>query len=396
MNNRLLTLLSTFMLCSLELGVATQSAYAEPMRFYCGTYTTRLGHVDGKAKAIGIYELDGQSDEIRSLGLSPPITNSSHLCASKDGTKLYVSSEVVEYEGKEDGYLTVFDVDSETGALTFRQRVSSSGPGPAYVHLDQSGKYLLLANYVAGNVVVYPIFPDGTLGEPTSKVEHRGSSINAARQEGPHPHSIVPSPDNRFVYVPDLGIDRIVAYRLDSETGRLEAASEFDAKTPPGSGPRHFVFGAGDQSEGGTFAYCSLELSSELAVYRVTEGKLTEVSRQSTLPEEFTGESTTAEVRVSADGRHVYVANRGHDSIAVFDLSKDPAKPKLVEIVKTAGRTPRNFGPSPDGNWLVVGNQDSHTLVTFRRDQASGRLKQVSEPVESPSPALIYFVEPQE
>lgn len=370
------------------------------MRFYCGTYTTKLGHVDGRAKGIGVYELDGETGQIRHVGNSPGITNSSHMCLSKDRQHLYVSSEVIEHAGQRDGYMTVFAVDPADGMLSERQKVSSSGPGPAYVHLDGTGRFLLLANYVAGNVVVNQIENNGLLGEPVARVAHTGSSVNKARQQAAHPHAIVPSPDNRFVYVPDLGMDRIVAYRLDADSGELTPAPELDVVTPPGSGPRHLVFGpdAGQGADMPLVAYCSLELTSELAVYQYAQGKLTETARLSTLPTEltgpadFTGSNTTAEVRVSGDGRHVYVSNRGHDSIAVFSTGDPREEPQLVEVVSTAGRTPRNFGLAPDGNWLVAGNQDSHTLVAFRRDPQSGRITQVGEPVECPSPALICFV----
>ena len=354
--------------------------------FYCGTYTTRLGHVDGKAEAIGIYALDKTTGKIRPLGLSPPIANSSHLCLSKDSRFLYSISEITEYEGKEDGCLTVFSVDAENKQLTQIQKVSSHGPGPAYLSLDRTGRFLLCANYVAGNVVVYPLASDGVLGTPTANVMHSGKSVNADRQEAPHPHAIVASPDNRFVFVPDLGIDQIVAYQFDESSGKLTARPDLNVDTPPGSGPRHFVF-----LPSGKWAFVSLELSSEVAVYSYESGKLTEAGRYSTVPDDYDGLNHCAEIRASADEKNVYVSNRGHDSIAVYSINSSTGRLNREQIAPTQGRTPRNFAISPDDNWLVAANQDSHSLLCYSREQSTGKIQSKGNVLDSPSPVLICF-----
>ena len=361
-------------------------ALAEELWFYCGTYTHKMGHVDGQAEGIGIFRLNTESGALRNVGSSPPIANSSHLCLGPHEKFLYAISEVSVVNGKLGGYLTVFSVNPATKALTEVQRVSSVGPGPAYVRLDRTGRYLLLANYVAGNVVVYPIQADGKLGPPAANEMHAGSGPNPARQEGPHPHAIVPSPDNRFVYVPDLGIDRIVVYEFAESTGRLKPRPDLDVTTPPGSGPRHFNF-----APGGKYAFLALELSSEVAAYSYRDGRLLELGRYSTLPVDFAGSSTCAELRVSPDGKNVYVSNRGHDSIAVFQIDEDSGALERQQIVSTFGDTPRNFGISPDGFWVVAGNQDSHTMVSYRRDQQSGRLTSTGEKLVTPSPVIFYF-----
>ena len=358
----------------------------ESMRFYCGTYTTKLGHVSGTAQGIRIYELDGDSGQITLLAESPAIVNTSHLCLGKQQPYLYAISEITNYQNQRDGCLTTFRVEMDPAALQQVQKISSAGPGPAYVSLDRTGRFLLLANYVAGNVVVYPILGEGLLGEPTANVMHVGEGVDPQRQEAPHPHAIVASPDNRFVLVPDLGIDRIVAYRFDAQTGQLEKAADLDVMLPPGSGPRHWIF-----SPDGKYAYCSLELTSEVVAVRVRNGRLVSSGIESTLPGDFSGASTNAEVRISPDGRHIYVSNRGHDSIAIFAAGAGDGRLKLVETVSTAGKTPRNFGISPDGKWIVAANQDSHSLTVFQRDADTGKLKMVGAPLECPSPALICF-----
>ena len=355
--------------------------------FYCGTYSTRLGHVDGKANSIGIYALSNATGDIRHLGSSPEIANSSHLCLGPNRRFLYSISEITEFENRSDGCLTVFAIDSKTKQLTQIQQVSSHGPGPAYVRLDQSGRFLMCANYVAGNVVIYPIRPDGTLGDPTANVMHSGKSVNPSRQEAPHPHAIVASPDNRFVYVPDLGIDRVVAYQFEDTTGKLRPKPELDVITPAGSGPRHFVF-----APSGKWAFVSLELTSEVAAYAYADGVLTELGRWSTIPAEFEDLNSCSEIRASSDGKNVYIGNRGHDSIAVFSVDATSGKLTREQIVLTHGKTPRNFGISPDDRWLVAGNQDSHTLVCFRRDSSKGLLRQKGDVLDSPSPVLICFL----
>lgn len=361
---------------------------ATEMWFYCGSYTTKLGHVDGRGESIGIYTLDSETGAIQKRGSSPPIVNSSHLCPGRDGRFLYSISEIYEYEGRRDGCLTVYSVDPRTKALSHVQMVSSHGPGPAYVSLDRSGRYLLLANYVAGKVVVYPIQSDGRLAAPSADVQHTGSSVNRDRQQEPHPHSIVASPDNRFVFVPDLGTDQIVAYEFDVATGGLKLAPRRNVATPPGSGPRHMAF-----SPSGRWAFLSLELSSEVMALAYDDGQLQVTGRYSTLPSEFVDPNACAEIRIAPDERHAYVSNRGHDSLAAFRVDAASGTLQRTQIISTAGKVPRNFGNSSDGKWIVAANQDSHSLVSFRRDASTGNLHEVDS-VESPSPAVISFIEP--
>jgi 6-phosphogluconolactonase len=363
------------------------SVLATEMWFYCGCYTTTLGHVAGRGESIGIYTLDPRNGEMRKRGESPPIVNSSHFCLGTNGRFLYCISEYDEYEGKRDGYLNVLAVDPDTRSLSLIQKISSRGAGPAYVSVDRSGRYLLLANYVAENVVVYPIQSDGRLAEPSDSIQHSGNSTNAERQDGPHPHSIVTSPDNRFVYVPDLGADRIVAYDFNAQIGNLTPNPRLTVAAPPGSGPRHIVF-----SPSGEFAYVSLELSSQVMALAYKHGQLTKIGCYSTLPSSFDGINTCAEVRVASDSGHVYVSNRGHDSLAIFAVNSKTGGLEQIETANTYGEIPRNFGISPDGQWVVAANQNSHSLVSFRRDHSTGKLM-VASKTDSTSPAYIYFID---
>jgi 6-phosphogluconolactonase len=252
--------------------------------------------------------------------------------------------------------------------------------------LSTSGKHLLLANYGAGNIVAYPITSNGELAVATANIHHADSGTNPRRQEAPHPHSIIQSPDSHTVFVPDLGLDKIKTYAFDENSGTLKPRPESDVPTQPGSGPRHLVF-----HPSGRFAFCSLEMGNEVIAYRYANGTLTSLGSYPTLPEDFQGNSTTAELRVSPNGKHVYISNRGHDSIAVFKLDPTAGTLARVQIISTDGKTPRNFALDPTGSILVVANQQSDTLVSFRVDQDTGILSPTGNTATIPAPTYILF-----
>jgi 6-phosphogluconolactonase len=374
----------------LALSAASQENKAGTMdstaNFYLGTYSTRLGHVDGAAKGITLWSLDTKSGAMTEKAGPWPIANSSHMCLGKDGRFLYSISEITEYKGKRDGYLTIFKVDEKTLELTEMTTVSSYGPGPAYLSLDQTGKFLLLANYVNGNIVIYPIQEDGMLGEATANIMHEGTGPNAGRQEGPHPHALVIGPNNKFVYSPDLGIDKIKVYAFNENTGTLTPRPDLDVTVAPGSGPRHFVF-----HPSGHYAYMTLELSSQVAAYRYEDGALTEIGIYRSLPENYDGDSTNAEVRITANGKFVYASNRGHNSVAAFQVNEKDGSLTRTQIISTEGEIPRNFGIDPSGSILVAGNQNSHTMISYAINQETGVLTPTGNQVDTRSPVLFCF-----
>lgn len=366
---------------SSEENIMTDSAY-----FYLGTYSTALGHVDGKAEGITLWSVNTSSGELKMAGGPWPIVNSSHLCLSRDKKYLYSISEVSEYNGEEDGYLTIFAVNPQTKELTELGTKSSYGVGPAYVSIDKSGKFLLLANYGAGNIVVYPILNDGLLGDAVSNVKHEGSSVNKSRQSVPRPHSMVAGPDNNYVYSPDLGIDKIKTYEFDDISGILTPRADLDVQVPAGAGPRHLVF-----DPTGKFAYLTLELTSQLAAYKYDEGKLVEVGIFNMLPDNVDKISYSAEVRVSPDGRFVYASNRGHNSIAAFKINLTDGSLERIQIISTEGEYPRNFNIDPGGSVLVAGNQNSHDIITYKIDKETGLLNKVGKLIQAHSPVLFCF-----
>ena len=378
-----LALITSLLACSTSNPMPSAST---KRHFYLGTYSTQLGHVNGKAKGISYWSIDLKSGALKEEAGPWPIVNASHLCTSPDGHNLYAISETSEYKGTEDGYLTSYAIDSKTGHLESLGTISSQGVGPAYVALDQSGKYLLLANYVAGNIVVYPRGEKGILQAPSANIQHSGSSINPDRQEGPHPHSIISSPENDFVLTADLGLDKIKVYGFAEETGALTPKPSLDVTVPPGSGPRHLVF-----HPSGNYVYLTLEMASQVAAYQYHQGQLTLVDIYSTLPQSFTGSSSNAELRITSNGRFLYASNRGHDSIAAFAIDTNSGELTFLHTISTQGKTPRNFAVVPGNNLLVAGNQDSHSLISFRIDQESGRLSSTGMNAATPSPVLFHF-----
>jgi len=359
---------------------------AEKIRFFIGGNTQSKTEIGEAADGIGMGWLDTEDGSMEMVGESPPIASPGHLCVSTDGGFLYSVSRSQDSDGKPLGSVTAFKIEPGSGEMEELGTVSSQGEGPCYVTLDRSGKFAMVANYSGGTAAVYRIEEGGTLGEPSAVVVHNGKSVHPSRQDGPHPHSIVASPDNRFVYVPDLGIDRIVAYELDSETGKLLPRPDLDTVTPPGSGPRHLIF-----DPQGRFAYVSLEMSNDLAAYQYDQGRLIEIGIHSTLPEDFREENTTAEVRTAPDGKTVYISNRGHDSIAVFRKTDEKGTLRRVQIIGSGGQRPRNFGVDPSGRVLIAANLNTHNLVSFFIDPETGELEPAGKVTPYPFPMIVCF-----
>jgi 6-phosphogluconolactonase len=279
-------------------------------------------------------------------------------------------------------------VDGHTGKLTFLNKVESRGEMPTHLAVDGSGRMLLAVNYGSGSVAAFAIAKDGRLSEVTTFDQHQGSSVVKDRQDGPHAHAVVFSPDNRFALVADLGLDEIFSYRLDPSKAAFTSNTPSFTKVSPGSGPRHLVF-----HPNGKLLYANNEINSTVTAfaYDAAAGSLREVQTVSTLPAGFRGNNSTAEIQTDAAGRFLYVSNRGHDSIAVFAI--DPAKGTLtpVEHVSTRGKTPRNFSLDPSGGYLFAANENSGTVVLFRVDANTGRLTPTGEVLEVPSPSCVIF-----
>jgi 6-phosphogluconolactonase len=353
------------------------------MRVYIGTYTG--------PKSKGIYRLDFDpvTGALTPKGVAAETPSPSFLAISPDRKFLYAANEVGRFEGKAAGSISSFAIDPKTGDLTPLNRKSSGGADPCYVVVDPTGKFVLTANYSGGSVEVLPIGPDGKLGEPTALVQHKGSSVDKARQEGPHAHAIDLDASGKFAVSADLGLDKLLIYRLDPRNGSLEPNTSPSASVKPGSGPRHFAF-----HPDGKHAFAINEMASTVTAfeYDASKGTLAEVQTISTRKPVAGSGNSTAEILVHPSGKFVYGSNRGEDSLAIFSVEPASGTLTIVGHQPTGGKTPRNFGIDPTGRFLIAANQDSSTIVVFRIDQQTGLLKQVGEPLAVPSPVCVKFV----
>jgi 6-phosphogluconolactonase len=363
------------------------AAIAAPQNYilYLGTYTES----GSTSKGIYAYRYDAVSGHITPLGLAAETTDPSWLALDPNSRFLYAVNEVGNYQGPNSGGVSAFAIDRASGKLTFLNEVSSRGAGPCYITLDKTGRYALVANYDGGSVAVFPILADGRLGEASDVVQHKGHGPNSERQEGPHPHSIVLTRDNRFAIVSDLGLDELFVYRFESTKGTLIPNNPPFTRVDPGAGPRHFALSANER-----FAYSLDEMGALVTVF--SNDPETEVMRQlqtiSTLPPDFTGPKEDAEIEIAPSGKFLYASNRGHDSIAVFAIDPEKGTLTLVEITPIEGKESRSFAIDPTGTRLFAAIQDSNRVVIFRIDGKTGRLTRTGESFEVAAPVCLKFL----
>ena len=351
---------------------------------YVGTYTRESG-------GIHLVELNERSGEMTHRGVVGECRSPSFLAFSQDGRIIYAVNEIGDVHGATPGSVTAVLRDAASGHLTALNTVSSHGSYPCHITVSRNGKHVLVANYGSGTVAVIPITADGSLGNAVCVVQHAGSSVNKARQEGPHAHSINLDPLARFALACDLGTDQVIVYRYDEATGMLARdgkASAEPVRTAPGAGPRHLAF-----HPGGRFVYVINELDSTIGAYRYdpNTGALTLIETVTTLPAGFAGQSTTAEVVVHPSGKWVYGSNRGHDSIAVFAVNPASGALRPMGQVPSGGKTPRNFTVSRDGRRMVVANQDSNGIRLFTVNERTGIPTATEHAVSIPLPVCVRF-----
>ncbi len=370
--------LSLFILLFASLFTDSTLLSATPDRVYFGTYT--------KADSKGIYvsEWNSEKGTLSKPELAAETDNPSFLELSSDGNFLYAVSEVGE------GSVKSFRI-LEDGTLKLINEQPANGGATCHLSLSKNGKVLAAANYMGGNVASYKIREDGSLSEPSTIIQHKGSSIDPARQKAPHAHSINFSPDNRFAYAADLGTDRIYRYSVDPDKGTLAASGETVIK--PGSGPRHFTF-----HTNGEFAYVINEMALTIEAFSVNResGDLISLETVSTLPADAPKQGSTAEVVCHPSGKFLYGSNRGHDTIVVFQIDATTGKLSYVENEPIQGEVPRNFAVSPDGEWLIAAGQGSHTASVFAIDPSSGELTYSGNQVKIDSPVCVRFLKGQE
>lgn len=337
--------------------------------------------------AINAYRLNLQTAALSPVHQNTGLENPYFIVVSRDQKFLY-SIYAKNFGGAESEQVAAYALEGRTGKLKPLNRQPTKGTASCYLDIDATGKTVLVANYLTGNVASLPVKSDGSLGEPVSFFQHTGSSVNPERQKAPNAHCFVISPDNRFAFAADLGIDQVLSYRLDAATAKLTQNQPPFAKVPAGSGPRHLTF-----HPNGKHVYVINELKNSVTHYDyATEtGVMSERKTVSTLPADFTGVSNCADVKVTPNGRYLYGTNRGHDSIAAFRVADDGS---LTHIGNepSLGKTPQNLAIVANGSLLLCANMGGNNVVAFRIDENTGRLKSVGNPVEIPSPSCIRIL----
>ncbi|MBZ0291626.1 MAG: lactonase family protein [Anaerolineae bacterium] len=351
---------------------------------YIGTYTTLSGSDDG----IYVNWLSLRTGELRLASTVKGVSNPSYLAVDPSNHYLYAVSESSGSGDDVSGAVSAYALDQQSGELTFLNQQSSMGNGPCHVSVDQTGRWVMVANYNSGSIAIYPVLADGQLGEASDFIQHVGSSVNSHRQEGPHAHFIGTDPTNNLVLAVDLGLDKVMIYQLDKETGKLSPHDPPWLTTPPGAGPRHFAF-----HPDGKHLFVINELDSTIIsfAYDAADGSFRELGIVSTLPASFDGESTCAAVKVAPSGKFVYGSNRGHDSIAIFEFNDGTLIPR--GYASTEGQTPRDFAIDPTGSFLLAANQDTNTVVTFRIDSLTGQLRPNGQIASISAPVCVKILE---
>jgi len=362
------------------------SASAREFLVYFGSYT------GAKSKGVYVSHFDAQTGRLSEPELAAETRNPSFLAVHPNQHFLYSVGEVNDFDGKRTGAVSAFALDQKTGKLTLLNQKPSGGSGPCHLALDSKGRCLMVANYGSGSIASMPVQNDGSLGEAVSTIQHTGSSANPQRQTGPHAHQIIVDRGDRHALVCDLGLDKVLLYRLEARRAQLVPNEPPFASVAPGAGPRHLAL-----SPTGKFAYVINEMGSTITAfaYDPRRGAMTELQTISTLPENSSGNSSCAEIEVHPSGKFVYGSNRGHDSLAVFAVDGKSGKLTLVEHRPTQGKTPRHFAIDPTGRWLLAENQGSDTVVVFEIDVKTGRLRATGQTVAVGSPVCAVFVPTQ-
>jgi 6-phosphogluconolactonase len=351
--------------------------------FYIGTNTNRADE--------GIYfcRFNSESGQFTVPQLAIEALNPNFIAFHSSGNFLYAVGDSNSPEPQKSGCVNAFSICKRTGKLSLINQVPSCGQTPCHVILDKAGKYAFISNYSTGNLAVLPVETDGRLSEAPTNIQHAGSSIDSGRQQGPHIHSITLDADNRFAFVADLGLDKIMIYRFNPDSGILAPNDNMPyISIKPGSGPRHFAF-----HPAGNYAYIINEMSNTITAfsYDISSGVLSEIQTILTIPNGYTGDTYTSEIQVHPSGKYLYGSNRGHDSIAVFKIDNKGTL-ALVDIQSCGGQWPRHFCIDPTGNWMLVGNEKSDQVNLFSIDSETGKLTQTESFISVPSPVCIKFL----
>lgn len=346
---------------------------------FVGTYT------EGDSEGIYLYKFDSDNGSVDSVGVTSGVENPSYLTISPDHANLYAVNEMAD---SAEASVSAFTFDKETEELTFLNKQSSFGGAPCYVSIDDSGQAVFAGNYLGGSVSMFPVRDDGSLGEAAINIQHEGSSVNPDRQKSPHVHCTYLSPDNKHLLVNDLGTDKVYGYAYDSQNVELQQNPSFIFQTEAGAGPRHLVY-----HPDGKFAYLVNELNGTIVAFDARDDSLKEIQAVSTLPEDYDGAISGADIHVSPDGNFLYASNREDlNNIVIYAI--DEAKGTLEKVGQhsSGGVHPRNFTIDPSGNFLLVANRNTDNIVIFERDKEDGSLSTTGNEIEVSQPVCLKMI----
>ena len=388
MKNRIITLLG---LMTIVLSAFVSDGRTNTLKdknsslVFVGTYTD-----GGKSEGIYLYQMDNSTGALSFTGISAKTPNPSYLVIHPNKKWLFSVNELGSKEDKYIGTVSSFSIDLEKKQLNHINTVLSHGNYPCHISIDKSGKYVMVANYGNGSIAMYPINKDGSLSEASFVDQHRGKGPNAERQEGPHAHMITQGFDNRFVYNTDLGMDKIMIYKMDDTNGSL-TLTNYDASAKPGAGPRHMAF-----HDNKNWLYVVNELNGTIEAFMIDKlnGALTRFQVISTLEAGDTRFPGSADIHISPNGQFLYATNRSEiNTIAMFSIHPESGMLTMLGHRSVKGKTPRNFVIDPSGKFLLVANQNSNNIVTFQIDPVTALLKETGLETTVPSPVCLKFME---
>ena len=360
------------------LGVVAWAQNVSEQQFYVGTFTSE------GAEGIYLCSFNTEDGSIKLKNTFRGVDNPSFLKLSRSREHLYVVSRTTEAVEKTGGFAIAYKVD-RNGELKLLNKQPANGNGPCHVDVSPDEKYIAIATYGGGTTSLYPLSKNGFLKPAATIIKNQGTGGDPKRQDKPHAHSIKFSPFGKQVFSADLGTDQLNIYNL--KNGGLEPAKQAFVKLPSASGPRHFVFHPTQEA-----IYVINELNSTISVIKKADCSWKVVQNISTLPENYMGESYCADIHFSKDGKFLYGSNRGHNSIAVFQVNADNQELEMKGCVSVEGNWPRNFSLSPNGKWMLVGNQKSNDITVFRINAETRMPEFTGKKFNLPSPVCIEFL----
>ncbi|MBL7814319.1 MAG: lactonase family protein [Saprospiraceae bacterium] len=360
----------TFFFCLLAV-----STIAQNLTLYVGTYTRKT------SEGIYIYQFNTKTGDFTPLSIAKGIDNPSFLALSPNRRFLYSGGS------KKGDSVHAFAIDKQTHYLTLLNTQSlEGGLGATHLELDRTGKWLFVSNYGSGNICVLPILPNGQLDKVHQSLQMEGKSVRKDRQDRPHLHSLYVMPNNKDVFAPDLGTDKIMVFTLDATLGKLTEGVPAFVKTDTGAGPRHMAFHPNNK-----FAYVIQELNSTITAFSYEKGSLKPIQTVKTLPDDYKGLKWSADIHISPDGKFLYGSNRAHESLAIYRINKKTGQLTFIGHQSVNGKTPRNFVIDPTGQFILVANQDSDNITIFKRNKKTGLLTPTGKEINVSMPVCLKF-----